>query len=535
VSANGGIFVDTLEALSTSLSEQQCSPIVIISHDHPRTEMPSINGIEPTPDVVTEMWVEKCISAGTRVSPDEYPFSRPVQQFPIPGFERLVINSTGFEVIQLLHTSKIVNLLGGKYDETLKPDISVLVCASKSFNRNKSLHARLWRMPVVSSDWLWSCMERGQLQSFDAYKVLPNKWELEEMAKHKERDVGNSSKKEADPRQTERSGKKEYAPYEEHSDSAKEGVHLQGRQIEAAQPRGTSRDLIDGDRRLHNSATIEPMPDADADADEGLPLREISPNSPPKVREDSPKSGKKSLFRTLDGQDSVPGSENSASGPPSAPQPTSTGKTDYIPPQADTINGAIQELLGLKSRSKSNVPSTTNSPIKKTLLGRALSNRSNSSSGPLTTRPSRASSVDSVNTDGVGSVIALDGSGPGRPPNSVRTQSTGFTGRASAREAVHAEPSVELGDRGLYEDEFTGEEPAPQMTQLGYGEHEDAIRLREQLAEKRRKRSKQGQETTETIAKERKIRDDDMLLEGGWGGGRRTRQKDRAPKGMEDF
>ena len=111
----------------------------------------------------------------------------------------------------------------------------------------------------------------------------------------------------------------------------------------------------------------------------------------------------------------------------------------------------------------------------------------------------------------------------------------GFTGRASAREAVHAEPSIELGDRGLYEDEFTGEEPAPQMTQLGYGEHADAIRLREQLAEKRRQRSKQGQETTETIVKERKIRDDDVLLEGGWGGGRRTRQKDRAPKGTEDF
>jgi hypothetical protein len=90
-------------------------------------------------------------------------------------------------------------------------------------------------------------------------------------------------------------------------------------------------------------------------------------------------------------------------------------------------------------------------------------------------------------------------------------------------------------DGGLCRDEFADEEPTPPMTQLGYGEHEDAVKIREKLAEKRRNRARQGQEMLPAVAEEKRIKDDDAILGAGWGAGRRTRQKERSPKGMEGF
>ena len=99
---------------------------------------------------------------------------------------------------------------------------------------------------------------------------------------------------------------------------------------------------------------------------------------------------------------------------------------------------------------------------------------------------------------------------------------------------VNALP-IDVADMSLCRDEFADAEPTPPMTQLGYGEHEDAVKIREKLAEKRRSRSRQGQESTPVVVGEKRIKDDDAILGTGWGAGRRTRQKERSPKGMAAF
>ena len=77
------------------------------------------------------------------------------------------------------------------------------------------------------------------------------------------------------------------------------------------------------------------------------------------------------------------------------------------------------------------------------------------------------------------------------------------------------------------------------MTQVVYGDSEDTIALREKLAAKRRQRSRLGQKEDDPKPEElkapRRIRDNDIIANAGWGAGRRTRHKDKSPPGLKDF
>lgn len=88
---------------------------------------------------------------------------------------------------------------------------------------------------------------------------------------------------------------------------------------------------------------------------------------------------------------------------------------------------------------------------------------------------------------------------------------------------------------------MVGRRSGPALTQLIYEDPEEAIQLREQLAAKRRLRSKLGQKDTDPkppvrrMAEPKRIQDDDLVVSAGWGGGRRTRQKDKSPQGLKGF
>ena len=526
---------------------------VIVPYNIPGTDIPSVQAIHPTPRVVTDMWIERCLAYKTYINPDEHPVGRPVGKFPIDGFRDLTINSTGFEGVDLLHLSKLVKLVGATYDEVLRPSISILICNKTKANPEKQRYARSWGIPVVSDAFLWACLQSGRLKSFDAYR-LP-------VFQQGEKDVGRVAQEERTerqlrekPKESDEARKEEWrdqlpgGQYNEPTMPAKvvvtsklrkdpeqtqdrpgadfyEDLSLLSAQGDEDRGRETRPDRQNTESKLRSSTAES---DPDPFLDEILPLQEISTNSPPRPTASSQKKNKKPLFRSFDVGGSLLGTATSHDAVPAAPAPTSTGKTEYVPPQTDSINEAIHDLLNMTAKSRGPAPSITEGATKKTrLLGRALSNMSNSS------RRSRASSVDSMNTDGVGSVIGAEPSQSGKPRGLGRSGS--FTGRATAKaNLVNALP-IDPADLSLCRDEFADAEPTPPMTQLGYGEHEDAVKIREKLAEKRRSRSRQGQESTLVVVEEKRIKDDDAILGTGWGAGRRTRQKERSPKGMAAF
>lgn len=101
---------------------------LVVSHKTPRSQIPSTDDMAFECEVVTDMWLERCLDAKTFVSPESHVANTPIPVFPIPGqypfslhyvhsnrilgFQGLKICSTGFMRIDLLHLSKLVNLIG---------------------------------------------------------------------------------------------------------------------------------------------------------------------------------------------------------------------------------------------------------------------------------------------------------------------------------------------------------------------------------------------------------------------------------------
>ena len=537
------------------------SLFVLVPYNLPRSEFPSISSLASTPRIVTDMWIERCLDNKAFLDPYDHPTCTPLQRFPIKGFEKLIVNSTGFERIELLHVAKLVKLMGGSYDEILKPSISVLVCNNGSSNQDKPRHARAWNIPVVSAAWLWSGIRSGQLQPFQPYLVNnPRADETEPERLRKQRaqeqlrgkadeqeEDGTSKRTETfqDVQKPERTmHAKDLLNYKRRKDldykQIRHGVDFQedsslGR-IRGEKGHSSNKQSRDcSPNSMERPNTIQPTPEADSA--ETLPLQEISTNSPPKHLPSPPaKNKKKPLFRAMDGPGSLPGADQEDDFGPAHPLSVSHPASNHLTRHADSINGAVQELLTLKTneRKASNMESDR-ATKRKRLLGRALSNLSNSSKEGSSIKPSRASSVDSMNTDGVGSIIGGDTLQAGRSGSSGYGGRGCLTGRATARDTTQKDSSRELGDPSLYQTEYTEEEPVPQMTQLGYAEHDEAIQMRQKLAEKRRARSRQGHETKPMLKGDKRIKDDDAILGGGWGAGGRTRNKERSPKVMADF
>jgi DNA replication regulator DPB11 len=511
---------------------------LVIPYTHPYSEIPSTEGITPPPEVVTDLWAERCLQAKRFYEPDEHVLSRPIQVVPIPGFQKLVINSTGLANIDLLHVSKVVNLLGGMYDQTLKIGISVLVCNPEKAGEDKLRHAFEWRIPTVSIDWLWACIRSGRMQPFRSFlleqgarsnKVPASKGlagqPVTENPTRRRSPLNNAKTAPGDPSAEDNRGKRG-------TNASKESM-VPGEGFMKSLPKNQDDDGVNGNRK-HDKLEVQASTDMKqqngqnmyGDDEIGLPLQDLSTNSSQKP-ERAPSPQKARLSRNFDGQSSLTYGEQDEDTPPSAPDATSTGKTTYIPPQPESINGAIKELLG-RSKAKRTTNNTTNgNSQKKRLLGRALSNMSNSSREGTNVRVSRASSVDSMNTDGLGSVILDDTSQNGRPSSVGPTGRNGFKGRASAEERKGNALSFELGDASIYGEEYPEEEAPPQMTQLGYENPDDAVALREMLAERRRARTRQGQEDIKPpdAKEEKRIKDDATVSGAGGTIGRRTRPK----------
>ncbi len=505
------------------------------------------------PEVVTDMWAERCLQSKQLFEPDDHILSRPIQVFPIPGFEKLVINSTGVADIDLLHVSKIVVLLGARYDQVLKADISVLLCNPSKAGEEKLRHAREWRIPAVSTEWLWTCIRSGTLHPLRAFL-------LNEERKPEETSGKNATAAAPRPQTTRTKAHGEVAKHGQQAKPVCPTMNpvrrepLPKNDDGHAASRISKPKLLPGegfvkspqlnkDRSKVQSKIIAPVnlaaaankyeaQDTGVNNDEmdvfGLPLQEISTNSSPKS-EKAASLRRRCLIDHVDGGSSLP-DQKQDDNTPSAPEATSTGKTSYLPPRAESIHGAIKELLS-RSKAKSTTPAASDGDNKrKRLLGRALSNMSNSSRDGTNVRASRASSIDSANTDGLGSVI-LDEISEKRRNSSGVVRRDSFTGRACAQERGVNGASLDLGDAALYREEYEEEEEAPQMTQLGYDNPDDAVALREMLAERRRNRTRRGQEEIKPPdSKEgKKIKDDVTAVPAGWGAGRRTRQKARSP------
>ncbi|OQD71460.1 hypothetical protein PENPOL_c001G05027 [Penicillium polonicum] len=477
---NGAQLVESLnEFASPTIPKTGHGLFIMVPYQTPRSAIPSTDEMAFECEVVTEMWLERCIDARAFVPPESHVASTPFPKFPIPGFPELRICSTGFGRIDLLHLRKLVELMGATYGDFLTQKASVLICNDpKTASVDKLRHTAEWGVPAVSADWLWISIQTGQKKPFEPYIV---RRQLPQNASSTDKLGSLSAKRKQSDRHVDE--RKANSPYNISTKSTNGG-------------RSEKRSL----GNIGASRTIPIVGDG-FEADAPKP-------SVPESRSPSP-------ARIPD----KPSPEE-----PNTKQPTpSTDSAPPIGPSAlDTaLSGFLQQARAAKSRQQPESTTTNddgNPPRRKRkpLLGRAPSH----SSARMLECPrpvSRASSIDTLNDDGLGS--ALESAHPTRDNSISRSNSRAEQSLSSMLSGGKFDfLNDKLPPHTEDEDE---ENQAPQMTQLDY-EDPDAAAMR---AEFLRDAGKLSGKTMKTDSSGLLVGEVRELEDIGWGSGRRTRKQ----------
>ncbi|KAJ9602940.1 protein kinase activating protein dpb11 [Cladophialophora chaetospira] len=524
---------------------------VILPHDVAKLNAVPEGAIPDGFQMVSELWLEKCMIAKAFIPPQSYPLGQVIVE-PRASLKGSTVNVSGFDGLETVQIIKIVTLLGGAYDKSFTSAVSLLICRSAFANKEKLELARHLNIPVVAEEWLWSTMKRQAAVNATGYLLQPLRAHVPKELLAGEKRLLTESRLQG----------KTTSLQQQPGDQP---VQAQAQKVESTRPRGIvaenakksittvtvhQEERGGGDEPEIQESSEHANASGRSETQEGSQvrdkraLRELSPTSA--RRNGQIAEQLKAPIRSFDGASSMehPSKEN---GPAAA-------ETGTKPADIEAINGALRDILNERSKKTATRNRATDDPKKKNrLIGRALSNLSNTSS-TSNVRHSRASSIDSINTDGRGSEIPAIQSGEtqrGESTSAPEKKSFSFTGRAKTALAGLASAAFAMDDPDLVRaGGFQAEQEAPpRMTQLGYEDPEEAVLLREKLAASRKKRAKKtgGEKDEEQVAEpkpaakqkpaDRKIRDDDILAgaEAGWGAGRRTRHKQRSPQGIKDF
>ena len=387
--------------------------------------------------------------------------------------------STGFGGIDLLHVSKLVKLMGASYEEVLTQQASVLICDDpQNANVDKLRHTREWGVPAVSADWLWISIQSGQKKPFEPYLV---------------------KKHVSQPRKSlERPGAAFTNEATERTQASKSKT-----------PSSNEKTPEDAQTAKQNRNRVMPIMDDgfSNDAEDNAPKPSI-----PESRSPSPNRN----------EENVNEDTSAPKEPPAQPKPAAPSALDTA------LKGLLEQAQAAKARQKNQnqepTPTTEEGypqrRKRKPLLGRAPSHTSTKAlEGAVA--PSRASSIDTLNDDGLGP--SLESGDPTRENSLSRTNSrindqslsSMFSGGGGKFDFL-SDKQPHLNDN---EDE---ENTAPQMTQLDYEDADAAAMRAEFLRDAGKLPSKPKHSDPGLLVDE--VRE---MEDVGWGSRRRTRKHPR--------
>lgn len=549
LSGLGAIIHEGIGDLLKGVDDDDHSRSLIVPYDIELKQLTTIQRTLRRSSIVTELWLEYCMTVKAFVPPESYALAAPVCPTDIPGISKLIVNASGFHQLQTMHIAKTVKKLGATYQETFTPQTSVLITNSSNLNHQKVLHATSWKVPVVTEKWLWKLIATNRIPSFENFAVSrPNQEAKPDRSKPAEvrSDGQQPSSHEA--------GKKQYTESDGENTFIETAKAIEAREKEVS---------IDKQKNAHKSVKDRPHADAEphhagqterrTSHNSPIPLQEVSAN----IMSKPPRSLKKKLFRQFDGpaSDHIGVSENISEGPTTVknlvqePAASLYDDQEELPPIFDDEPQIIPELSSASASTevrhsanqdllkeffevkaaaearKSLTSSNDSKTKKKNLLGRAISNLSNSSrkstednfsnnEASRTKQPlSRASSINSLNTDGLGVPL----SALSRIPSELQAKDTTtshyaqgqiLTGTAKTHltRAVTdsiltiPDPTKQYSDTSFHAALATlsnsqlPQPPSPtQQAQLTYADTDEAAKLKAHLAEKRRTRARLGQ------------------------------------------
>jgi DNA replication regulator DPB11 len=182
---NGAHVIQRLQDLEApEADEYPWKLCLIVPHAQPSPDM----HIDPAPSGVvtaTEWWVERCLLYKQALDPEIDVLSQPLWNLNILGFSKLTVSTTGFSGVDYRQVAEAVKLSGATYQEQLNSTISILVSGSSTVKKEKAYYAAKHHIPVVTADWLWTCLKTKRKTSTDRYKI--------ELPKFDPNDIGRAS------------------------------------------------------------------------------------------------------------------------------------------------------------------------------------------------------------------------------------------------------------------------------------------------------------------------------------------------------
>ncbi|KKK19907.1 hypothetical protein AOCH_000213, partial [Aspergillus ochraceoroseus] len=478
LSFNGAQLVNSLsEFARPDIPKRGHNIYIIVPYKTPQSRVPSTDDFAFDCDIVTDMWLERCLDAKTLVTPESHVANTPLSSFPLDGFAGMKICSTGFSRIDLLHLSKLVTLVGATYQEYLTPKASILICNDAiAINHEKLRHTHEWGVPAVTPDWLWSSIRMEKKQQFEPYLIRK---QSTQSSKDPESRASSRGEPKREPEDNTKTNTITLPHGSNSSNKPKTPLPNPPKEIEIS-PRPTTRGAPQAEEPIIERKSLsisEPKPQpAPSPAKHPEPNLAESPSMKRKFSDQSSASAAQSAIEI----------DLAVSGLLKQARATTTTTTTTTTATSRSTSGTGDAHDQLRSRRA------------KPLLGRAQSNVS-----VRTTEQkgfSRASSIDTLNEDGCGSAI--------ESINTDAIPSLANSGRFEYPE----------GERGNYQEE----QETPPMTQLDY-EDPDAVAMREKFLRYAGKIIEEPSNKQKLVIGEVK-----ELEEVGWGTGRRTRNAHKA-------
>ena len=430
----------------------------------------------------TELWIERCILRKEFEDPAASITNKPFQHFPIPDFKDLKVHSTGFQGIELSHMCRAVKLMGASYSQDFNSGASLLLCNATNKGTQKLSHAQLWSIPAVQADWLWDCIKHGKLMPYDPHLIQPiSPLIVENPDTLKSKTVDRSEKSRQwsseferivtpKPNTSFKISSADEVPTKLRNDPpfTKSDKINRTSYPDDTGPRMQPNEIYESfDGALDTPMSEEPSSHAILKKSSSLPLQEITPNSSPPKQSSHPKE-------TIPSPSSYTQPQRSFS----PPKPPTQQNDESLGPTISSLLAHHQQrassalaVAANKSASNLSAPNSPHPPRcrRRQLLGRAPSNLSshslsynNKNNNP---NFSRASSVDTLHTDGLGTPLSASSF-----PFTNKRESAGGEAGGGIGIGMGSGNCV-VYDEG-HEEEKRKQEECLQMTQLGYEDSE---------------------------------------------------------------
>jgi DNA replication regulator DPB11 len=167
---NGARIVKGLQSLNSMGEEEQEQRCLLVPHAQTDQNM-SKPHVATGVVIATEWWVERCIHHKQVLDPQQDVLSKPLWNLNILGFSKLTISTTGFSGVDYRQVAEAIKLAGATYQEQLTPNISVLISGTPTVKKEKAYYAAKHQIPVVTADWLWTCLDKQRKPTMDRFMI----------------------------------------------------------------------------------------------------------------------------------------------------------------------------------------------------------------------------------------------------------------------------------------------------------------------------------------------------------------------------